>query len=131
MDATLSKYRDIFDKKTFCYVATVGTNGMPQVTPVWCEFDGTHVVFNTARGRVKDKRLSKNPKVTLAASDPDNPYRYVQVQGRVAEITEQGADAHIDKMAKKYMGKDTYPGRKAGEVRMIVKVLPERVQGMG
>ena len=131
MDATLTKYRDIFDKKAFCYVATVGKDGTPQLTPVWCEFDGTHVVFNTARGRVKDENLKRNPRITLAASDPDNPYRYVQVKGRVAAVTEQGADAHIDKMAKKYLGKDSYPGRKPGEVRMIVKVVPERVQGMG
>ena len=131
MDPNLSKYRDIFDKKTFCYVATVGKDGTPQVTPVWCEFDGTHIVFNTARGRVKDKNLAKNPRVSVAASDPDNPYRYVQVRGRVAEITEQGADAHIDKLTKKYTGQDRYPGRKPGEVRMIVKILPERVQGMG
>ena len=131
MDATLAKYRDIFDKKTFAYVATVGADGAPQVTPVWCEFDGTHVVFNTARGRVKDKRLGKNPQVAIAVSDPDNPYRYLQVRGRVVEMTETGADAHIDKMAKKYMGVDRYPGRKAGEVRVIVKVLPERGQGMG
>ena len=131
MDPTLAKYRDIFDKKTFCYVATVNKDGTPQLTPVWCEFDGTHVVFNTARGRVKDVNLARNPKITLAAADPDNPYRYVQVKGRVAEVTEQGADPHIDKMAKKYMGADRYPGRKPGERRMIVKVLPERVQGMG
>jgi PPOX class probable F420-dependent enzyme len=131
MDENLSKYRDIFDKKTFCYVATVGKDGMPQVTPVWCEFDGTHIVFNTARGRVKDKNLAKNPRVSVAAADPDNPYRYVQVRGRVAEITEQGADAHIDKMAKKYIGQDRYPWKKPDEVRMIVKILPERVQGMG
>ena len=107
MDATPAKYRDIFEKKTFCYVATVGGSGAPQVTPVWCEFDGTHIVFNTARGRVKDRHLSKNPKVAIAAADPDHPYRYIQVQGRVTEITEQGADPHID------------------------KVSPERVQGMG
>ena len=131
MDPTLAKYRDIFDKKTFCYVATVNKDGTPQLTPVWCEFDGTHVVFNTARGRVKDVNLARNPKITLAAADPDNPYRYVQVKGRVAEVTEQGADPHIDKLAKKYMGADRYPGRKPGERRMIVKVLPERVQGMG
>ena len=131
MDENLSKYRDIFDKTTFCHVATVGKDGTPQETPVWCEFDGTHIVFNTARGRVKDKNLAKNPRVAVTASDPDNPYRYVQVRGRVAEITEQGADAHIDKLAKKYLGQDRYPGRKPGEVRMIVKILPERVQGMG
>jgi PPOX class probable F420-dependent enzyme len=131
MDENLSKYRDIFDKKTFCYVATVGKDGTPQVTPVWCEFDGTHIVFNTARGRVKDKNLAKNPRVSVAAADPDNPYRYVQVRGRVAEITEQGADAHIDRMAKKYIGQDRYPWKKPDEVRMIVKIVPERVQGMG
>ena len=131
MDATLEKYRDIFDKKTFCHVATVGADGTPQVTPVWCEFDGTHVVFNTARGRVKDKNLARNPRVALSASDPDNPYRYVQIRGRVVDITEQGADAHIDKMAKKYIGQDRYPWRRPGEVRLLVKVLPERVQGMG
>jgi PPOX class probable F420-dependent enzyme len=131
MDENLSKYRDIFDKKTFCYVATVGKDGTPQVTPVWCEFDGTHLVFNTARGRVKDKNLAKNPRVSVTAADPDNPYRYVQVRGRVAEITEQGADAHIDKMAKKYIGQDRYPWKKPDEVRMIVKIVPERVQGMG
>jgi PPOX class probable F420-dependent enzyme len=130
MDATLAKYRDIFDKKTFAYVATSGTDG-PQVTPVWCEFDGTHVVFNTARGRVKDKRLAKSPKVAIAVADPDNPYRYAQVRGRVVEMIEENADAHIDKLAKKYMGVDRYPGRRPGEVRVIVKVLPERVQGMG
>ena len=131
MDATLAKYRDIFDKKTFCYVATVSASGKPQVTPVWCEFDGTHVVFNTARGRVKDANLARNPKITLAASDPDNPYRYVQVKGRVAEVTEQGADAHIDKMTKKYMNQDTYPYRRPGEVRVMVKIAPEKVHAMG
>jgi hypothetical protein len=69
--------------------------------------------------------------VSITAADPDNPYRYVQVRGRVAEMTEQGADAHIDKLAKKYLGQDRYPGRRPGEVRVIVKVVPERVQGMG
>jgi PPOX class probable F420-dependent enzyme len=131
MDATLSKYRDIFDKKTFASVGTVSADGAPQVTPVWCEFDGTHIVFNTARGRVKDKNLSRKPRVTIVAADPENPYRYVQIRGRVAEITEQGADAHIDKMAKKYIGQDRYPWRRPGEVRLLLKVAPARVQGMG
>ena len=131
MDATLSKYRDIFDKKAFAYIGTVGADGAPQVTPVWVEFDGSHVVFNTARGRVKDKNLGRTPRIAISAADPDNPYRYVQVRGRVAEVTEEGADAHIDKMAKKYLGQDRYPGRRPGEVRVIVKVVPERVQGMG
>ena len=131
MATSLGKYRDIFDKKAFCHLATVGRDGRPQVTPVWCDFDGTHVRVNTARGRVKDRNLKANPNVALSAQDPDNPYRYVQVRGRVVEMTEQGADAHIDALAKKYIGKDRYPNRAAGEVRVLVKIAPESVQGMG
>lgn len=125
------QYRDLFTKKAFGVVATVGKDGTPQLTPVWVDYDGTHVRFNTARGRVKDRNLKTNPKVALAIQDPDNPYRYVQVRGRVAEMTERGADEHIDALTKKYIGKDRYPNRQPGEVRVMVKILPERVQGMG
>lgn len=129
--AALDRYRDIFDKKAFAHLATVSGDGVPQVTPVWCDFDGTHVRINTARGRVKDRNLRRDPRVALSVQDPDNPYRYVQVRGRVAEITQQGADAHIDALARKYLGQDRYPYRQPGEVRLTVKILPERVQGMG
>jgi len=129
-DGALAKYRDIFEKKAFAHVATVGAGGAPQITPVWVDFDGKYIRFNTARGRVKDKNLQRHPHVALAAQDPDNPYRYVQVRGR-AELTEQGAEAHIDALAKKYIGQDRYPWRRPGEVRVTVKVLPEHVQGMG
>ena len=80
------------DKKAFAHVATVGRDGTPQVTPVWVDYDGTHVRFNTARGRVKDKNLQRNPRIALSVQDPDNPYRYLQVRGRVVEMTEKGAD---------------------------------------
>ena len=106
------------------------SDGRPQVTPVWCDFDGAHVLFNSARGRQKDRNIRRDPRVALALIDPDNPYRYVEIRGRVVEITEQGADAHIDKLAKKYLGVDEYPYRQAGEVRVIYKVLPEHVQGL-
>lgn len=125
------KYRDLFQKKAFAHLATVGADGSPQVTPVWCDFDGTHIRFNTARGRVKDKNLRRNPKVALAIQDPENPYRYMQVRGRVAEITEQGADAHIDSLAKKYIDQDRYPWRRPGEVRVTYRILPEKVQTLG
>ena len=121
-------FKDILQKKAFANLATVNTDGTPQVTPVWVDYDGTHVRFNTAKGRLKDKNLRRNPSVALAISDPDNPYRYVQVRGRV---TESGADAHIDSLAKKYLGQDKYPYRQAGEVRVIYKVTPDRVQTMG
>jgi len=124
-------YRNLFTKKAFAHLATVGRDSAPQVTPVWCDFDGTHVRINTARGRVKERNLQQNPRVALSLMDPDNPYRYLQIRGRVVEMTEQGADAHIDALAKKYLGQDRYPNRRPGEVRVMVKIAPERVQGMG
>ena len=98
---------------------------------MWVDFDGTHIRINSAKGRVKDKNLRRNPVVALSILDPDNPYRYLQVRGRVTDITESGADAHIDSLAKKYLGQDTYPYRKPGEVRVIYKIAPDRVQTMG
>ena len=124
-------YQDLLQKRAFASLATVNPDGTPQVTPVWVDFDGTHVRFNTAKGRVKDANLRRNPAVALAISDPDNPYRYVQIKGAVVEITEAGADAHIDALAKKYTGQDRYAHRKPGEVRVTYKILPSRVQTMG
>jgi PPOX class probable F420-dependent enzyme len=118
-------------KPAFAQLATVNADGTPQVTPVWVDYDGTHVLVNTARGRVKTKNLERNPRVALSISDPENPYRYVGIQGRVVEMTEQGGDAHIDKMAKKYLNKDSYPFRQPGEVRVIVKIAPDKVHTNG
>jgi PPOX class probable F420-dependent enzyme len=131
MTAIPEAYRDLFDKKAFAHIATLGPDGAPQVTPVWIDYDGSHIRFNTARGRVKTKNLERNPTVALSLQDPDNPYRYVQVQGRVTEMTEAGADAHIDALAKKYLGQDRYPYRKPGEVRVTVKIAPSKIQSMG
>ena len=114
-------------KKAFAHLATLNADGSPQVTPVWVDYDGTHVVINTARGRVKDRNLGREPRVAISIADPDNPYRYLGIQGRVVEMTETGGDAHIDKMAKKYLGKDTYPFRAPGEKRVIVRIAPEKV----
>ena len=125
-------FKDVLTKKkAFAALATVGADGGPQVTPVWFDWDGTYLRFNTAKGRVKDKNMRRTPKVALAILDPDNPYRYLQIRGRVTETTETGADAHIDSLAKKYTGVDKYQHRQPGEVRVIYKVLPERVQVMG
>jgi PPOX class probable F420-dependent enzyme len=125
------KYHDLFQKKAFCSLATLMPDGKPQVTPVWCDFDGKHVIVNSAKGRVKDRNMRRDPRVSVAVIDPDNPYRYLQLQGRVVEITENGADQHIDKMAKKYLGMDKYPNRQPGEVRVLYKIEPERAQTMG
>jgi PPOX class probable F420-dependent enzyme len=118
-------------KPAFAQLATVNADGTPQVTPVWVDYDGTHVLVNTARGRIKTRNLERNPRVALAISDPENPYRYVGIQGRVVEMSEKGGDAHIDKMAKKYLNKDSYPFRQPGEVRVIVKIAPDKVHTNG
>ena len=123
-------FHDLFQKKAFAHLATVMKDGTPQVTPVWCDFDGTHVRVNSAKGRIKDKNMRRNPNVALAIQDPDNPYRYIAVRGKVVDITENGADAHIDALAKKYRGVDKYPNRAPGEVRVIYKIIPERVSNM-
>jgi PPOX class probable F420-dependent enzyme len=125
------KYRDLFNKRAFANLATLMPDGSPQVTPVWCDFDGENVLINTAVGRVKDKNLQREPRVSMSILDPDNPYRYLEVRGRVVERTEQGADEHIDKMAKKYIGVDVYPNRRPGEVRVLYKIKPERISSMG
>jgi len=122
-------HMDLFQKKAFAHLAVKLESGSIQVNPVWCDHDGTHVVINSAQGRAKDKAMRANPVVTLCISDPDNPYRYLEVRGKVVDISTQGADAHIDAMAKKYMGLDTYPLRKAGEVRVIYRIAPERAAG--
>ena len=125
------KYADLFQKKAFANLATLMPDGTPQVTPVWCDFDGIHVSINSARGRQKDKNIERNASVAMSIVDPDNPYRYLEVRGKVTEITEQGAEAHIDKMAKKYMGVDKYPYRNDKDVRVIYKVTPTKTSSMG
>jgi PPOX class probable F420-dependent enzyme len=125
------KFKDLFEKKAFANLATLMSDGRPQVTPVWCDLEGSHVRINSAKGRVKDKNMRRNKRVAFSIFDPDNPYRHLAVQGQVVEITEQGADAHIDALAKKYLGKDKYPFRQPGEVRVIYKIRPDRVAQMG
>jgi PPOX class probable F420-dependent enzyme len=132
MAATIpQQFQDLLTKKAFAHLGTIMPDGSPQVTPVWFDFDGNHVRVNSAKGRVKDKNMRRNAQVALAIQDPENPYRYLGVRGRVVEITESGADAHIDSLAKKYLGQDRYPNRKPGEIRVIYRIRPERVSTMG
>ena len=125
------KFLDLFQKKAFANLVTLMPSGSPQVTPIWCDYDGEHVLINSARGRQKDRNMKRDPRVALAILDPDNAYRYIEIRGKVVEITEQGADEHINKMAKKYLGKDIYPFRKPGEVRVLYKIQPQRVLTYG
>jgi len=118
-------------KKAFANLATVMPNGSPQVTPVWFDFDGQYIRVNSARGRVKDRNMRRDPRVALSILDPDNPYRYLAIRGRVVKITEEGAVQHINTLAKKYRGIETYHGRSPDEVRVMYLIEPRRVAGQG
>ncbi|HXX10085.1 MAG TPA: PPOX class F420-dependent oxidoreductase [Burkholderiales bacterium] len=118
-------------KKAFASLATAMPDGAPQVTPVWFDYQNGVVRVNTAKGRVKARNMRPGAPVALAIMDPDNPYRYIQIRGRVRKATTEGADAHIDALAKKYLGKDQYPWRQPGQVRLLVEIEPTSVQNMG
>ena len=130
-DKIPEEFKDLFGKVAYANIATVMPDGSPQVTPVWFDYDGNYLRVNSAKGRVKDKNMRRNKNVALSIQDPDNAYRYLAVRGKVDEITEEGADAHIDSLAKKYLGKDKYPFRGPGEERVIYKIRPEKVSTMG
>jgi PPOX class probable F420-dependent enzyme len=117
----------LFEGKNFGHVATIRDDGTPQVTPVWIDYDGEHVVFNTAVGRAKYKNIQRDPRVTVEVLNMENPYEYVMVSGKAEMQEGEEAERHIDKLAKKYMGVDEYPHRSATERRVLVRVTPERV----
>lgn len=123
-------FRDLFSRPVFAHLATLMPDGRPQVTPVWCELDGDLVQINTAIGRQKDRNLVRDGRVALSLIDPDNPYRYLEVRGKVVERTEVGADAHIDRLSQKYLGKP-YPFRQPTEKRVLFRIKPEHVTFMG
>jgi PPOX class probable F420-dependent enzyme len=126
------KYLNLVQQeKAFANLATVMADGSPQVTPVWFDYTDGLIRVNTAKGRVKSRTLRPGAPVALAIMDPDDPYRYIQIRGRVKRAVEQGADTHIDSLAKKYLGKDSYPFRQAGEVRVMCEIEPISVSGMG
>jgi PPOX class probable F420-dependent enzyme len=126
------KYHDLLTgKKAFAAIATVLRDGSPQVTPVWFDYHNGKLRVNTAKGRVKAKTLRLDAPVALAILDPDNPYRYLQVRGKVTSVTENGADAHIDLLAKKYLDADKYPFGQPGDVRIMYEIEPTSAQAMG
>lgn len=118
----------LFLARNFANVATIRPDGTPHVSPVWVDFDGEDVIFNTALGRAKERHLRRDPRLTISVVDHENPYQYVEVTG-TAELTEEGADDHIDRMSQKYRGVAKYASRQPGERRVLVRVRAERVFG--
>jgi len=114
-------------EKAYCQIATTMPDGSPQLTETWVDTDGRHILINTSQGRQKERNVRRDPRVAVQVFEPNNDYRIFSLRGRVVEITEDGADAMIDRSAKKYLGLDTYPMRQPGEVRVILKILPDKV----
>jgi PPOX class probable F420-dependent enzyme len=132
MLAIPSAYLDLFEqKKAFGHLATLMPDGSPQVTPVWFDYKDGRIRVNSARGRTKSRNMKEGSRVALAIMDPDNPYRYIQVRGRVGRVTEEGASAHIDSLAKKYLGQEKYPYARLGEIRVIFEIEPTSTHAMG
>lgn len=119
-------YLDLFTRLAFGHLATLMPDGSPQLSPLWVDYDGKYLLINSARDRVKDKNMRRDGRVAIEVQDPADPYRYILIRGNVVEITEEGADAHIDKLALKYTGK-LFQGRIPCQVRVIYKILPDCV----
>jgi PPOX class probable F420-dependent enzyme len=120
----------LLEGKNFAHVATLMADGSPQVSPVWIDVEDGVIVFNTAEGRLKPDNLRRDSRVAISVVDQENPYESLLIRGTVTEMTQDGADEHIDALAKRYMGVDEYPLRQPGEERVIVKIEPEKIQHM-
>ena len=132
MTAIPEAYLDLLTTKApLAHLATIMPDGSPQVTPLWFDYTGGLIRVNSAKGRVKSRNMTEGAPVALSIVDPDNGYRYIQIRGKVTKTTTEGGDAHIDSLAKKYLGLDSYPYRNATEVRMIFEITPSSVQTMG
>lgn len=116
----------LLEGQHLAHVATLMEDGSPQVTPVWIGHEGDLVTFNTAKGRLKEKNLKRDPRVAISIIDSDNPYVPLVIQGEAVEITEDGADDDINALAKRYLDEDIYPFRQPGEERIIVKIQPDK-----
>jgi PPOX class probable F420-dependent enzyme len=115
----------------FCQVATLMPDGSPQITQVWVDTDGEHILVNTADGRQKTRNVRRDPRVAVNVVDPANAWRLASIRGRVVDITTEGADNLIDQLAHKYLGVESYPFRNPAETRLTLKIAPERISEMG
>jgi PPOX class probable F420-dependent enzyme len=128
MPATLSEgVKKLFREPNYGHMATLMPDGSPQVSPVWVDMDGNRILVNTAESRVKPRNVRNDPRVAISIHRQDDPYSSAFIRGRVVEITHEGAEEHIDMLAKKYLGQDTYPYRQPGDQRVILVIEPEHV----
>lgn len=123
------KAKEFILGKNIGNLATLMPDGSPHVAPVWVDLEDNHILVNTAEGRQKVKNIRRDPRVAIDVLDSENPYEMITLRGRVVDITRGGAEQHIDKLAKKYLGVDRYQFRQPGEQRIILRIEPERILG--
>ena len=132
MTQTISPgFKRLMREPAYCQLATLMPDGSPQVTQVWVETDGEHILVNTSEGRQKVKNVRRDPRVAFNVVDTTNAWRIASGRGRVVDVTAEGADQLIDELAKKYLGEETYPYRQPGEVRLTIKIAPETINELG
>ena len=131
MSVIPEKYSDLLQSKALAHIATIGPKGEPQSTPVWFDWDGQHLLFSQTTGRQKYRNVKRDPAIALSIVDPSNPFRYLEIRGKVINIEEDPNNRFIDSMAKKYMGRDKYPFHQPGDERVVVVVEPEHTSHMG
>ena len=122
-----ASHADLFQKKSIAHLAVNFSDGRTLVNPVWCELADGHVQISSVEGRLKDRLMRADPRVTLCLSDPENPYRYMEVRGRVVEMTQTGGRELIDRLAKRYMGVDAYPNDPPGTPRVVYRIQPDKI----
>jgi PPOX class probable F420-dependent enzyme len=124
-------FKKLLSEPAFCQVATLMADGSPQITQVWVDTDGEHILVNTAENRQKTRNVRRDPRVAVNVVDPNNAWRLASVRGKVVDVTTDGADDLIDRLAQKYLGQEKYPSRRPGEVRVTLKIAPEKVNEVG
>ncbi len=130
-DTLSARARELISRPVLASLTTLNPDGSPQITPLWVDLEGDDVVFNTARGRVKARNLERDHRVAVSVIDPGDQYNVVTFRGTVIDVTTEGPDEHIDAMAKKYLGVDTYPNRREGEIRIRVIVRTDHIAMQG
>ena len=127
-NALSPEVREFLGTRCYVHLATLMSDGSPQVSPVWVETDGDLIVVNSAAGRIKDKNIRRDARVALSATHPDDPFKALMIRGRVVKVTEEGAEDGIDRLARKYIGGERYEWRRPGEVRVVYYIQPDTVK---
>ncbi len=122
-----TEFHDLLESNALANIATVGPKGEPQNSPVWFDWDGTHILFSQRKGRQKLQNLQREPRIAVSIVDPADPYRYLEVRGKVVRIDEDPESKFINKMTKKYINQDTYPYGQPGDERVVIVIEPEKV----